>query len=161
MLREEEKRRGERKETTHSFLFVVTMEIHSTVADPNGVVHRWVFDFELAFFDRNKYQTVEQWMEQWWWLSIPYAFIYIVAIFIGQTWMKSTNRKYELRFWLVLWNTILAVFSLWGAWRAVPELFYSIDRYGFTYSICDPSYKKGITGLWYVVKEIDEFHVKR
>lgn len=124
------------------------MDIHPTVTDPNGVVHRWVFGFELAFFDRKIYRAVEEWMEQWWWLSIPYAFLYILAVFVGQAWMRYTNRKYELRVWLVLWNASLTAFSFWGACRAVPELIHSIDHYGFVYSFCDPSYKKGVAGLW-------------
>jgi hypothetical protein len=120
------------------------MEVYSSVRDPNGVVHRWVFEFERAFFDRHKYQAIEQWMYQWWWIAFPYAALYIVAVFLGQDWMKRNNYKFELRFWLVTWNTLLSIFSLWGALRSVPELVH-------IYSICDPSYKKGVTGLWLVI----------
>ncbi|CAF4404463.1 unnamed protein product, partial [Adineta steineri] len=58
------------------------------------------------------------------------------------------NKKYELRQPLVLWNTGLALFSLWGAYRSVPELIYTLTHHGFMYSVCHSPYMKGITGLW-------------
>lgn len=124
------------------------MNIHSSVTDTNGVVHRWVFDFELAFFDQKTYLWVEKTMFDWWWLSIPYALFYIVAIFIGQAWMTKRNEKFELRNCLVIWNTLLTIFSFWGACRSIPEFIHALTHHGFLYSICDQSYKKGITGLW-------------
>jgi elongation of very long chain fatty acids protein 6 len=130
------------------------MNIHSSIVDPNGVMHRWVFDFELILFDQDKIYLLEQWMHRWWWLSIPYVCIYIVAIVIGQTWMKKRVNKFELRTCLVLWNCMLAVFSVWGAYRSVPELGHVLVKYGFIYSICNPSYQQGVTGLW----QVDDIH---
>ena len=119
-----------------------------SVTDANGVLHPWVFEFELAFFDQEKFFWVERFMYDWWWLSIPYALLYIIAIFIGQSWMGKRSEKFELRKSLVAWNVILTVFSFWGACRCVPEFIYSLIHQGFLYSICNPSYKLGITGLW-------------
>jgi len=124
------------------------MKIHSSITDVNGINHRWVFDFELVFFDQRKLFWIEKFMYNWWWLSIPYALLYIIAIFIGQTWMKKRNEKFELRKSLVIWNTILTIFSFWGACRCVPEFMYTLTHHGFLYSICNPDYKQGITGLW-------------
>jgi hypothetical protein len=124
------------------------MKIHSSITDINGINHRWVFDFELVFFDQRKLFWIEKFMYNWWWLSIPYALLYIIAIFIGQTWMKKRNEKFELRKSLVIWNTILTIFSFWGACRCVPEFMYTLTHHGFLYSICNPDYKQGITGLW-------------
>ncbi|CAF1005593.1 unnamed protein product [Rotaria sordida] len=124
------------------------MNIHSSVTDTNGITHQWVFDFELIFFDQEKFLWIEDLMYNWWWLSIPYALLYIIAIFIGQTWMRKRDEKFELRKLLIIWNTILTIFSFWGACRCVPELIYTLTNYGFLYSVCDPSFKKGITGLW-------------
>ena len=118
------------------------------VTDANGITHPLVWDFELSFFDRQKFFTIEKFMYDWWWLSIPYAFLYIIAIFVGRTWMARRNEKFELRKSLVLWNTLLTIFSFWGASRCVPELIHSLIHHGFWHSVCDPSYKEGITGLW-------------
>jgi elongation of very long chain fatty acids protein 6 len=124
------------------------MEIHPLVKDPSGVIHYWVPDFELAFFDEQIFSSVQNWMHNWWWLSLSYALFYILAVFIGRSWMTRKGTKYELRQPLVLWNTILTIFSFWGACRCVPELIYSLKQHGFMYTVCDTTYMKGISGLW-------------
>ena len=124
------------------------MAVHRSVRDPTGFVHQWVPDFELAFFDKQKFGSLQRLMHDWWWLSIVYALFYIIIIFIGRAWMLKRNKKFELRQSLTLWNTGLAIFSFWGACRCVPELIHSLTHHGFMYSICDSTYKGGITGLW-------------
>lgn len=124
------------------------MEVHRLVTDPTGVVHRWVLDFELVFFDEQKFSFVERLMKDWWWLSIVYALFYIILIFIGQAWMSKRKEKFELRTSLLLWNVGLTIFSFWGACRTVPELIHTVTHHGFMYSVCDSVYLKGITGLW-------------
>jgi hypothetical protein len=124
------------------------MKIHPAVTDLSGVIHHWVFDFELAFFDRQKLFSIEKFMYNWWWLSIPYALLYIIAIFIGSVWMAKRNKKFELRRSLIIWNTFLAIFCFWGTCRCVSEFVHTLTYHGFLYSICDLSYKEGITGLW-------------
>ncbi|CAF0887440.1 unnamed protein product [Adineta ricciae] len=54
------------------------MKIHSVIIDPSHVVHRWVWDFELVFFDRKTRFIVGQWMNYWWWLSIP-LWLFIIS----------------------------------------------------------------------------------
>ncbi|UJR26072.1 hypothetical protein I4U23_007418 [Adineta vaga] len=124
------------------------MMVHQSVQDPTGFVHRWVMDFELAFFDKNKFNLVKDLMENWWWLSLVYAILYIVLVFIGRAWMSKRKDKFELRGPLILWNAGLTIFSLWGACRCVPELIHALMQHGFMYSVCDRTYMKGITGLW-------------
>ncbi|CAF3843520.1 unnamed protein product, partial [Rotaria sp. Silwood1] len=75
-----------------------TVNIHSSVTDTNDFQHPSVFDFELTFFDQEKFLWIEDFMCNWWWLSIPYTLLYIIAMFIGQTWMtKKRNEKFDLR----------------------------------------------------------------
>jgi len=124
------------------------MKVYSSINDTNGVNHRWVLDFELVFFDQQNLFLIERFMYNWWWLSIPYTLLYIITIFIGQRWMEKRNQKFELRKSLLIWNIILSIFSFWGTCRCLPEFIHSLNHYGFLYSICDPSYKQGITGFW-------------
>lgn len=53
--------------------------------------------------------------------------------------MKSRSR-FNLRGPLAVWSGILAIFSILGAIRTVPELFYVLGKYGWDYSICNSSY---------------------
>lgn len=124
------------------------MKTHELIKDPSGVVHPWVVDFELAFFDDQIFSYVQNWMRNWWWLSLLYALFYIIAVFLGRSWMNKKQIKYELRQPLILWNASLTIFSFWGACRCVPELIYSLKQHGFMYSICDTTYMKGISGFW-------------
>lgn len=124
------------------------MKIHHLVKDPTGFIHHWVPDFELVFFNEQNFSFIQRSMKNWWWLSIPFAFVYIITVFLGRSWMSKKTEKYELRRELILWNTILSLFSLWGAYRCVPELIHALTEHGFRYSVCNSTYIEGITGLW-------------
>jgi len=125
------------------------LHVRPWVVDPNGLAHPLVFEFELKFFDRNYAQDIYNWMNKWWWLSFIYAFIYVVLIFFGQKLMKSRER-FEARLPLTLWNIGLALFSLLGMLRCVPEMIYSLTTEGLQFTICDRSNIHGITGYWFV-----------
>ena len=128
------------------------MKVHDHFTDPTGVKHRWVFDFELVFANKKNLDYVEQWMYDWWWISLPYGFLYIILVLLGEKWMKNRKDKFQLRQPLIIWNTFLALFSLWGAYRCVPEMMHALKEYGIQYSICDTTYRQGVTGLWFVIE---------
>lgn len=77
------------------------------------------------------------------WLSAAY----VLLVFAGQRWMHSRS-PFDLRIPLFLWSAILAIFSIIGTFRTVPELYNSITGYGWTYSVCDPFFYRGSTGFW-------------
>jgi elongation of very long chain fatty acids protein 6 len=120
------------------------------VADPNGLSHPLVFGFELKFFDKEYAQNIYNWMNKWWWLSIVYSIIYVILIYYGRALMESRER-FEVRVPLILWNVGLAVFSTFGMIRCLPEMIYSLNKYGLQFTICDRSTIHGITGYWLVV----------
>lgn len=76
-----------------------------------------------------------QWMEQNWKLSVYASLAYICLIFMGQGWMRH-REPFKLRKQLVLWNIGLAVFSIFGFSRTVPELLHITQEYGYHSSIC-------------------------
>ncbi|CAF1391940.1 unnamed protein product, partial [Didymodactylos carnosus] len=117
------------------------------VKDPVGLHHPLVFQFEKQFFDKNYAHSIRDWMYTYWWLSIVYSVAYIFLIFYGRSLMEK-REKYDLRILLILWNCSLAIFSIWGMIRCVPEMLYSINKLGIYYSICDHSNIYGITGYW-------------
>jgi elongation of very long chain fatty acids protein 6 len=123
------------------------------VVDPNGLSHPLVFGFELKFFDKNYAQNIYEWMNKWWWLSIVYSIIYVILIYYGRALMESRERL-EARLPLILWNLGLAIFSVFGMIRCLPEMVYSLSKEGLQYTICDRSNIHGITGYWFV-----KFHV--
>lgn len=121
--------------------------VSTWVTDPNGLAHPFVFDFETKFFDRTYANNIYTWMNEWWWLSIVYSIIYVILIYVGRAMMQSRER-FELRVPLILWNLGLAIFSIAGMIRCVPEMIYSLHREGLQFTICDRSTINGITGFW-------------
>lgn len=109
----------------------------------------YVFDFE-----RSSDQTsttlydLRRFMIERWQLSFIYAFAYLLLIYLGQTYMKN-KPKFDLRLCLAAWSGLLAIFSIFGAVRVLPELIYVIYRHGIKYSICDNSNAFGVVGFWY------------
>jgi len=129
-----------------------TEQFHVTpwVRDPNGFSHPFVFDFEKKFFDKTYAQNIYNWMNKWWWLSIVYSIIYVGLIYFGRSLMEKRERI-ELRFPLILWNISLALFSIFGMIRCLPEMIYNVGTTGLQYTICDNSNIYGVTGYWITI----------
>ncbi|KAF0287859.1 Elongation of very long chain fatty acids protein 6 [Amphibalanus amphitrite] len=81
--------------------------------------YTYLFKFEEDFAAVER----QQWMQRNWHTSFYYIGVYMVLIFGGQRYM-ATRERFELRNVLALWNFFLAVFSIVGAMRTVPELLY-------------------------------------
>lgn len=80
-----------------------------------------------------------KWMEQYWWLCFVCVACYLTLIFSIKLYMKDRPR-FELRLPLAIWSTVLAIFSIIGMIRSLPEFIHSISHHGFDYSVCIPSY---------------------
>jgi hypothetical protein len=51
----------------------------------------------------------------------------VAFVFAGQAIMKS-RQPFDLKWLVVLWNVILAVFSIWGAIAVTPEIYGWIKK---------------------------------
>lgn len=82
------------------------------------------------------------------WLSI----VYVAAVFGGQHLMRSKT-EFRLRNALVVWNAALALFSIVGTLRSLPELAHVVAYKGFGYSVCIPSFFEddSVAGFWTVM----------
>lgn len=93
-----------------------------------------VFEFEWKF----DHIESQQWMEENWTSAFYYIGIYMLIIFLGQSYMKDRPR-FELRVPLVIWNFSLAAFSILGTYRTLPEIYHILNRKnGFHHSVCFP-----------------------
>ena len=89
----------------------------------------------LAFeseFDENAFHN---WIAKYWTTSIVYAAIYVLLIFMGR-WYMADRPRFDLRRPLILWSLGLAVFSIAGAVRTIPEMWFMLKNYGFEESVC-------------------------
>lgn len=96
-----------------------------------------IYDFEKLY----EYEDVYDWMKNKWQYSFGWSIIYLICIFGGQSYMKYRPR-FELRFFLILWNTGLAVFSIFGTLRMAPNVYKSIQIYGMLNTLCNIDYFK-------------------
>lgn len=86
-------------------------------------------------------------MQKHWSDSFIYSVVYVILIFGGQNYMQKRSR-FDLRPALATWSSVLAIFSIFGAVRTIPELVSSLKDHGMQYSVCIPSYYQGVTGVW-------------
>ena len=105
----------------------------------NASLH-WEMPNNYAFEDNFDADFWFDWSERYWaWYSIPISTLYIILVFIGQSYM-STRTAFTLRGPLVVWNVAAALFSIFGAYRDCPVQLEVVARDGLYKSICDNRY---------------------
>ncbi|XP_063220456.1 very long chain fatty acid elongase 6 [Bacillus rossius redtenbacheri] len=107
--------------------------------------YSYVFNFEEQF----NHKETREWMIKYWTTGFLFCGFYVLFIFGMQYYMKNRPR-FQLRRILVLWNVMLAAFSLMGANRTAPEFFHVLKNNGFYYSVCVPSFIEDdcVSGFW-------------
>lgn len=116
-------------------------------ASKSGINYTRLFAYEKRFFDDDFVASKGEWMRQNWHTSIYYAIVYVVAIFLGQAYMKNRTR-FELRGALVAWNLFLAIFSAIGSIRTWPEFISALTNQGLAHTMCSSDYAYGVSGCW-------------
>ena len=93
------------------------------------------FTFETSF----EKHEVKQWFVSNWTASFYYIAAYLITIRAISTWIQnSSSSKLELRRPLLFWNMGLALFSLLGTFRLLPELLNILgNENGYHDSVCD------------------------
>ena len=74
--------------------------------------------------------------------------IQVLLLYLGGQMYMKNKPKFDLRLCLAIWSGLLAIFSIFGAVRVLPELVYVIYRHGIKYSICNNSNAFGVVGFW-------------
>ena len=76
---------------------------------------------------------------------------YIFSIFKLQKFMK-TRKPFNLKFFLVIWNLFLAVFSFFGSYRSIPAFSNLIKSEGWRGGVCNnDSYKNKPEAVWWAL----------
>ncbi|KAH7644168.1 hypothetical protein DERF_014687 [Dermatophagoides farinae] len=105
----------------------------------------FAFEFE-SNFNRDYHR---QWMYDNWYIAIYVSIIYIMVIFTGR-WLMTNRQPYSLRTPMALWNLAIALFSLFGTIRCLPEFIHIITQEGIEQSFCSSSYYRDVRiTLWY------------
>ncbi|XP_026298534.1 elongation of very long chain fatty acids protein 6-like [Apis mellifera] len=112
------------------------------VTTPN---YLYVFNFEKNFV----YMETKKWMQNNLTNSIYYCIIYVILVFGGKYYMLKRQR-FNLRGALVLWSSLLSLFSIIGLSRTLPEMIHILTYHGFYHSVCIPSFieQDVVSGFW-------------
>jgi len=130
------------------------MEINSTVKDV--IVEEQVSYLTTYNWEYINLSKCRRWMERNWMVSVYASVAYICVIFLLQAWMKN-RPAYKLRKPLVVWNIMLAVFSIFGFLRTAPEIIYINMEYGFHLIICASyglqysPFKTSLINFWKII----------
>lgn len=103
-----------------------------------------MFEFERNF-DR---WAVEAWVSHnWAWLCLVIGLSYVLLVFLGKAAMDC-RQGFQLRFPLALWSASLALFSLVGFVRTLPELLENLRKGGVEAAVCQPSLNNKVMAFW-------------
>lgn len=107
--------------------------------------YTFMFQFERKF----QHEYTKEWMIRYWHTSFYAVALYMMVIFGGQAYM-SNRPAMKLRRLLIMWNLSLALFSIIGTFRTLPELLHVLKRFGFYHSVCSPSFIEDVkpSGFW-------------
>jgi elongation of very long chain fatty acids protein 6 len=106
-----------------------------------------ISEYELKFQSRAFVNSLLKWSGDNWYLTIPYSILYIILIFSIKYYMKDRER-YELKYLLVMWNIILSIFSITGAYKTIPHFINKLTNHGFIHTLCNDDFIYGSSGLW-------------
>jgi len=117
----------------------------------------YVFGFERDF----DVEEVRQWVNSCWLKVVPIScLIYLVVIF-GIQRLMTNKARFELRKALFFWNGGLALFSIVGAARTIPEFWDTLNNQGFYDAVCTSrGWTAAPSGFWsamFVFSKLPEF----
>ena len=113
----------------------VTMNVVNFPENDTSVTpsYSYMFGFEQKF----SHEKAKKWMDSHWTNGFYYCGLYVLIVFSIKHYMQNRTR-FHLKEVLVLWNTMLATFSIIGATRTLPELVHVVSNYGIYHSVCVP-----------------------
>ena len=93
-----------------------------------------------------------------WTDSIVYSVVYSIVIFLAQRVMKH-RAPFNLRSLMVVWSSLLAVFSIVGTVKTTQVLFISLKTHGLLSSVCFADFKHRLAcwGFLFALSKLVEF----
>ncbi|KAL3876186.1 hypothetical protein ACJMK2_034057 [Sinanodonta woodiana] len=103
----------------------------------------------ILFFEKHwDYPSCNKYVKEHWADGFIYSAVYLMVIFGGQFYMQE-RKRFDLRPALALWSGILAIFSIVGSFRVLPEMIHSVRDHSLEYSVCSGSYfEDPVAGFW-------------
>ncbi|VDN38712.1 unnamed protein product [Gongylonema pulchrum] len=115
---------------------------------------------EFIFGSKFDFESARKWASEMEWTMVNISFTYVVTIFLIKYAMRD-RKPYELQRPLVIWNALLAIFSILGVAKITPVLLQHITTKGYISSFTEigPCYTDNVAGYWtflWVISKIPE-----
>ncbi|CAG0896573.1 unnamed protein product [Darwinula stevensoni] len=119
--------------------------------------YSYVFEWELA---GRQAEYAQRWFMDYWTVSFVFVALYLILVFWGRRWMAS-RPAYDLQKPLIAWNLFLSVFSIFSAYRAVPEIYRTVRDDSLYFSMCLGYHLRhnpvvSVWGILFVVSKVVE-----
>lgn len=119
----------------------------------------WRTGVDIAFSKDFPVEKSKVWMDEHWYFFVQAMIAYFVTIFSIKFFMRN-REPFNLQLPLNIWNSILAVFSIAGAYFLAEEFFTSLFK-GFRATWCDRGEMMvGVSARWtyyFMVSKLFEF----
>ena len=101
-----------------------------------GIPHAFDWEYEMT----NHGDFLNNFMKTKWHYSYYISALYLVVIFSLQKFMTRYEKGFSLRGLLTAWNIFLAVFSIMGTIRCLPEFAHVLVHHGVKASFAKSTY---------------------
>lgn len=102
--------------------------------------------FKQEFESKFDLSTLQSWCSSHPYFPITGSILYLISIYAGSLWMRD-RKAFDLRRPLLLWNTLLAAFSIIGTIRVGTEFYHVSRESGLHGCLCHPATDQ-VTSLW-------------
>jgi len=90
------------------------------------------------------------WSRRWYWMGPLCGVLYVIGVLVGRAVMEK-RQAFSLKKPLLYWNIFLAIFSIHGTIRLVPQVFMNLYTIGLTGTLCAPAtatFASGTVGFY-------------
>ncbi|CAD5226659.1 unnamed protein product [Bursaphelenchus xylophilus] len=113
------------------------------------------------FFEEYNFNKAKRWLVETEPFLLKAVAFYVIGIWTIK-WIQSSRKPFDLKVPLILWNAILATFSILGVIYTTPTWIRVISKHGIshTYTHVSEMYTDKVAGYWtflWVVSKIPEF----
>ena len=108
----------------------------------------FVYSTLVEVEDRFEFDMVHRWFRNNWTISVYACVLYAITIFGLKQWMKNKTEGYNIRRWLFLWSTGLALFSIIGSSINGSKLLSIVFNEGVVAAICGVPSESGSEGVF-------------
>uniref|UniRef100_A0A1I8EQ07 Elongation of very long chain fatty acids protein n=2 Tax=Wuchereria bancrofti TaxID=6293 RepID=A0A1I8EQ07_WUCBA len=115
---------------------------------------------EFIFGSKFEFEPARKWASEMEWTILNISLTYVVSIFVIKYAMRD-RKPYDLQQPLVVWNALLAIFSILGVVKITPVFLKQMATKGYisTFTEIGPCFTDDVAGYWtflWIISKVPE-----